>query len=208
MFSRDGRVAIRSEDLAVTAAFTSTVELAIEPNAETLGHWSQTQDYLVWTECRNANERPLTLWQAQGPGVVRLPDNDALMHVIAAGVPHHIEGVFGYWRTCGADIVWLRAVRGEHVRYVLILGGSPTEYRNDVIQWICPVCASAIDRHEVKTRWSDPSRFWDREAEIVAAFNADSSRRSCPNCRNVHPLGYRFRRAEVRPDPETEMLFW
>ncbi len=184
----------------------------IEPDAATLRRWTRTHDYLVWTDCRPADAAPLVLWEAHGKGVVRLPNSDALMHVIAGGVPHHVEGLFGYWRACDSDIVWLRAAGGGVVRYVMVLGGSPAAYEKDAIQWICPICAGVIERTEIATGWTHAQRFWRREADIVAAFNADPARRTCPACAHVHPPAYRFRRAGVvagdAADAATVALAW
>lgn len=168
----------------------------------------RTHDYLVWTDCRPSEEPSLTLWEAHGAGVVRVPDSHTLMHVIAAGVPHHIEGLFGYWRICDSDIVWLRSFSGGLVRYLMVLGGSPAAYEKDAILWICPACAQVIGRRDLATGWLHAQRFWRYEARIIAAFNADPEQRTCSKCGAVHPAAYRFRRAGVSIETGASQATW
>jgi ribosomal protein S27AE len=166
--------------------------LPIVPGSATLRQWTRTHDYDVWTDCRPESDPPLALWEARGAGVVRVPDQATLMHVIPGGTAHHVEGLFGYWRQSDADIVWLRAARGEFVHHAMVLGGSPGAYKMDRILWICPACATVIARHEFATGPHQLERFWRGEREAIASFN--NSSRACPRCGHVHPPAYGFRR--------------
>jgi hypothetical protein len=180
--------------------------LPIGPDSPSLGRWTRTHDYDVWVECRAADAPPLTLWEAREGGVLRIPDDETVMHVVKGGTPHHIEQLFGYWRACDADVVWFRIARDDFVRYAIVLGGTPEAYAKDAIFWICPACAAPFDRHELVTGPHGIERFWRGEAEAVAAFNADRARRTCPRCGHEHPPAYRFRRAGLDDAPPT--LAW
>ena len=163
------------------------------PSSSALGQWKRTHDYDIWTDCRSSTDAPLALWEAWNDGVLRIPDKTSVMHIIPAGVPHHVEGVFGYWRACESDIVWLRVARGELTHYAMILGGSAADYNKDRILWICPACATTVHSVEIETGRTKLSEFWAREPAIINEFNADERLRTCPNCSHVHPRAYPFR---------------
>lgn len=158
-----------------------------------LGQWKTSHDYDIWTDCRPSQDAQLTLWEARGGGVIRLPNDSSIMHVIPGGTPHHVEGLFGYWRACDSDIIWLRVERDGLARNAMILGGSPGDYQKDRILWICPACAATVYDVEIETGRARMSSFWTREAAIVEAFNADEQKRACPQCSHIHPHAYSFR---------------
>lgn len=175
--------------------------LPIDPESATLGQWTRSHDYHVWTDCRAETEPPLTFWEARGKGVVRIPDEATLMHIVSAGVAHHIEHLFGYWRQCDSDLMWLRVARGKWTRYALVIGGSPDAYKSDRILWICPACGETMRLKEFATGPKGIERFWRAEREAVAAFNAASEHRTCSRCDHVHPPAYPFQKPGV-PAPD------
>jgi hypothetical protein len=172
----------------------------IQPQAASLGKWQRTFDYDVWTHCHTADVDPFTLWERVPGGVIRIPRLDTVMHVIKAGTAHHIEGLFGYWRTSGSDIVWFRVVRDGLVHEAMVLGGCPGAYENDSISWICPGCAKEFGAVTIDTGRKRLHRFWAEEPEIVEKFNSSEQARTCPDCARIHPPAYRFRRHDA---PET-----
>ena len=169
----------------------------INPDSTVLGKWQRTFDYDVWTQCHQEADDPLTLWEKVPGGVVRVPKAESVMHVISAGIPHHIAGLFGYWRTCGSDIIWLRIVRDGFVHEAMVLGGCPSAYEQDSISWICPSCATEFGKVDIATGRKSGQRFWAEEAKAVAKFNDSPEARTCPNCSRVHPLAYSFRTPDV-----------
>ncbi|HXP77236.1 MAG TPA: hypothetical protein VN823_24070 [Stellaceae bacterium] len=169
--------------------------LPIGPDSPTVGRWTRTHDYDVWTDCRAADAPPLTLWEARENGVLRIPDDETVMHVVKGGTPHHVAQLFGYWRACDSDLVWFRIARADFVRYAIVLGGTPEAYVNDAILWICPSCATSLGRRDFATGPHGIEKFWRGEAESVTAFNSDRAHRTCPSCGHEHPPAYRFRRA-------------
>lgn len=170
-----------------------------------LGRWQRTHDYDIWTMCRPASTPDLTLWEKHGEGVVRVPDNDSVMHIIHGGVPHHIVGLFGYWRTCESDVVWFRVKREQQVHYAMVLGGCPSEYGTDTISWVCPSCANVLTAIEIKTGRKGLARFWAQEAPTVERFNASAAERTCGRCGHEHPLAYTFRQPDAAPAPTIDL---
>lgn len=177
------------------------------PSSQVLGRWERTHDYDIWTDCRSPAEEPLALWEARSNGVVRIPDAASVLHVIPGGVPHHVQGLFGYWRACDSDIIWMRLGREDFTRYAMILGGSPADYVKDRISWICPGCATTVHSVEIETGRANLSEFWAREPAIVAEFNADERLRTCLNCARVHPLAYPFRGGASQAAPTPDELW-
>lgn len=180
----------------------------MKPDSATLGQWRRTHDYEVWTHCQTKNEPPLTLWEAHGAGVVRLPDQDTLMHVIKGGVPHHVEQLFGYWRACDSDIVWFRIVRDDRVHYAMVLGGCPSAYESDKLLWICPSCANVLQQHEIVTGRKGVQRFWRQEGSFIDEFNNPVEHRTCDKCGHVHPPAYRFRQLGKLDSSMTPEVAW
>ena len=176
----------------------------IEPGEATLGVWKRTQDYDVWTDCRPKSAPPLTLWEARGERVIRIPDNDAVMHVVSGGVPHHIEGLFGYWRVCDSDLIWFRTLQEDWIHYAIVLGGCPSAYLNDAVVWICPQCGTHMHRQSAATGRQDMRQFWRLEERAVQEFNRGEDGRKCVKCGHLHPPAYRFQSTgkDKTPSPE------
>ena len=177
----------------------------VTPNSPSLGQWKRTFDYDVWTQCSKDGLDPYTLWEKVEGGVVRIPKLESTLHVIKAGTPHHIAGLFGYWRTSDSDIIWFRVVREGLVHEAMVLGGCPSAYEQDSISWICPSCAKEFGKVSIKTGRKNLSRFWAEESVVLSNFNASESSRTCPKCSRLHPLAYEFKRprdADDNPNPD------
>jgi hypothetical protein len=178
--------------------------LPIAPESATLRQWTRSHDYDVWTDCRAQSEPPLTLWEGRGRGVLRIPDEATLMHVVSAGVPHHVEHLFGYWRQSDSDLVWLRATREGWTHYAMVVGGSPAAYKMDRILWICPACGETMGQHEFATGPHALERFWRGERAAVSDFNAAPEKRTCPSCGHLHPPAYEF----LKPGAAAPEMSW
>ncbi len=176
----------------------------VKPDASTLGKWQRTFDYDVWTHCSTDGNDPHTLWEKVEGGVVRIPKHESTLHVVKAGTPHHVAGLFGYWRTSDSDIIFFRVVREGVVHEAMVLGGCPSAYEQDSISWICPSCATEFGKVTVSTGRKNISRFWAEEVKAVARFNSAESQRTCPVCARVHPLAYEFKRPGM-PDAHPEL---
>ncbi len=163
------------------------------PESAGLGEWRATSDYQVWTQCVPLTGPQLVLWETRGRGVVRIPDLDTILHAIPAGVAHHVEGLFGYWRVSQSDILWMRARRDPWVHHAMILGGDRANASQiDVICWICPQCATHFGHREIEFRRKSPGTFAASEEAAIASFNTAEAARTCPSCGKLHPPAYRF----------------
>ena len=167
-------------------------DIPLKPKDGPYGRWQATVDYIVWSGCFAQDDPPLTVWELHEGGALRIPDQDDLMHIIRGGTPYHIEHLFGYWRICDADMVYFRTRQEDAVYYLLVAGGRPGNYTRDSLHWVCPKCATHLDRHDFKTGMAGWKRFWDAELDHVRAFNADAALRTCPECEHVHPAAFGF----------------
>jgi hypothetical protein len=124
------------------------------------------------------------------------------MHVVSGGTPFHIEHLFGYWRQCDSDLMWLSVTRGEWIRYALVIGGTPGAWTRDRLLWICPGCGEALSARDFATGPKGIERFWTAEREAVGSFNATFESRRCPSCGRVHPPAFEFRNpGAATPEP-------
>ena len=54
----------------------------------------------------------------------------------------------------------------------------------EAVAWYCDSCSRALWRHTFDTATTIPQRAY---ADACAAFNADSTRRTCGGCGRTHP---------------------
>jgi len=179
--------------------------IPLKASNSALGEWRVTHDYLIWTECRRAEEAPLVLWERYKDGVVRIPDGGSMLHIIHAGMPHHIERLFGYWRSCECDILWLRVQREGLVHHAMILGGSADVASENRLLWVCPQCAATVKSVGLPSQKQNPRDFWRCESAAIEEFNSDAGIRTCGACGFTHPSGYAFRKV---PAEEAQSGVW
>ena len=96
------------------------MDIPLQPFDGDFGTWQPTEDYFVWSACRSTDSLSLSVLELYEKGVVRVPDQVNIMHTIRAGIPHHIEHLFGYWRVCDADTLYFRTVQNTKVYYLLL----------------------------------------------------------------------------------------
>ncbi len=155
------------------------------------GIWQETPDYYCWTGRFAQSDKPLTIWEKVEGGVVKIPDGQAVLHVIPAGRPHHIDHLFGYWHTCNADKFVVRKEQEDDVHYMIILGGAKRDYSYDIVAWYCPSCGTELGggaRVEAGAR--NRPKFLDEQLRLVRRFNEEESLRLCPSCGAIHPKAY------------------
>ena len=175
-----------------------------------INRWEASTDFFIWRGCFPADAPPFVVWEKVAGGVVRIPveGKTYLMHMIHAGTPHHIDHLFGYWRICDLDTIYVRTVQGDDADYMLAVGGNLDAYRADGLAWYCPQCANELVRHSVavsRARWRD---FWDRQLTLVRAFNADEGVRTCPECGHLHPPGFGFDPADDTAEERLQREAW
>jgi hypothetical protein len=173
-----------------TAKPTLYYNIPLKGQVENYGDWQETPDYFCWSGRFAIGDEPLSIWEKVENGVVRIPDRPAMLHIIPAGRPHHIDHLFGYWHLCEADKFFVRKEHGDQVYYAIVVGGMKSAYRHDTIAWLCPQCGTQLESYALDTgarRWN---RFLDEQLQLVRQFNEQDERRKCRNCGAVHPRAY------------------
>jgi hypothetical protein len=168
--------------------------------ADPRGQWTRAGQNYVWSRFVPAGGITIELFERIGEVVVRVPVVDRALHVIPTGRPYRLEHVYGFWRTTGADTVYLRTPAPGGNAYMLITGTSYDTYTEDRIFWTCGKCG-----HELKSatipKSSGLGGLLKQTAAAVRDFNADPHTRTCPECQTVHPPAYAM---DVTADGELE----
>jgi hypothetical protein len=157
------------------------------------GRWERRGDYAIWCGNRGKSEPPYALYELTPEGVLPVAGEGSrpVMHRIAAGTPHYVEHLHGFWHVADCDAVWLESRRDGGRYYAILLGGvAGTPGRNECM-WICRKCRAPLVRHAYDTRTRGFAGFLPFALERVRAFNADERMRAC-NCGAVHPRAYGF----------------
>jgi hypothetical protein len=161
---------------------------------ETAGRWERRGDYAIWCGNRKNSEPPYALYELTPEGVLPVAGDGPgpVMHRIAAGTPHYIEHLLGFWHVADCDAVWLESSMGDGRYFSILLGGvAGTPGRNECM-WICRKCRAPLARHAYDTRALGFAGFLPFALERVRAFNADERMRTCGGCGAVHPRAYGF----------------
>lgn len=154
--------------------------------------WTHSGDYSIWTRGFGPQHAALTLFQHRDGREVVTPDKAYALHNVAAGIPHRIAGLFGFWRTSDGDTVFLKTTTAQGTSYALIVNTGSQAYHSDRVSWICRRCEHPLDVAVFPTRRFGVAAFWDEAGRLVKAFNADSGRRTCGRCTTEHPFAYGF----------------
>jgi RNase P subunit RPR2 len=165
--------------------------------------WQEASRNHIWSARRSADAAPLAVLELLPEGLVRLPDRDRLFHIIAAGRPHRIEHAFGFWRTCGADALYVKSVYEAGVAYMMVISTAPQSYESDTIHWTCLSCGHELRTVEIPTRRLHLRGLLDRSLAAVRAFNASAAERTCSACGTIHPLAYGFEPEEDNDEERT-----
>jgi hypothetical protein len=158
------------------------------------GSWQEASRYQVWTRKDALTAPALSVLERRDGNVLRVPDRSRVMHRIPGGTPYHIEHLFGFWRTTGADTIFIRAEADDSVYYTLIVATSGEDVGTDTVSWYCPKCQAELESHtHDSARYGLPA-FWTRAGELARAFN--ESKRTCAACGHAHPPAYGFGAAQ------------
>jgi len=127
-----------------------------------------------------------------GPrGIVEVARNPFNVHVTLAGTPHHTQYLFGYWHINDKDEIIVPLPPTENAPgHLLIVMGHPVGNECDRLAWYCRECATLLFMREYVTGTWGFQGFWPWERATVLEFNSDVRHRTCPDCGDVHPLGY------------------
>ena len=163
--------------------------------------WQELSRNQIWSARHPAGDAPLTVVEMLPEGAVRLPDRERIFHIIPAGRAHHIEHAFGFWRTCGADALYIKSTYVAGMVYMMTISTAAESYVSDTIGWFCLNCGHGLRSIEIPTRRLHLRGLLERSLIAVREFNANATDRTCSGCGSVHPLAYGF---EVEEDNDEE----
>ena len=149
-----------------------------------------------------------TLFEYWPAGVVAIPNRPRLFHVVPAGIPFHVEHLFGFWRASQSDTVFMRIQQAQVTAYTLIVGTTAESYETDDYVWYCQVCGRELHRVHFNTRRFGTPAFWSGATERAREFNAGAQLRTCQGCGAIHPVAYGFDEAEDQPAEATARQEW
>lgn len=161
--------------------------------------WQEASRYQVWSRLDGLAEPPLSILERRDGNVLRVPERSRVMHRVPGGVPYHIEHLFGFWRTTGADTIFIRAETDENVYYTLIVATTGPDVGTDTVAWYCPKCQAELQADAFETARFGLRAFWTHAHELAQRFNEQG--RTCPSCGHVHPFAYGF---DVQHDADEE----
>lgn len=146
-----------------------------------------------------------------GPrGIVDAEFTPLEIRVTSAGVPHRVFHNFGYWHINDKDELYLPIPgpsESEPGHFIVIMG-LPKENETDAFAWYCEKCTTLLYDFVVETGRLGFNGFWKGEADAVRSYNADPSRRTCPECGHVNPHGYCWNTAKDTPEEAAARKLW
>jgi hypothetical protein len=146
-----------------------------------------------------------------GPaGIVQSPGAPMMVQVATSGTPHRVRHNFGYWHINDKDELYVRlpADDPQELGHSIVIMGQAVGAENERFAWYCPACLTLLYEHEYRSGELGFWGFWKAEAEAVEGFNSDVRRRTCPECGEVHPLGYRWNAATDTPERAHARTQW
>lgn len=174
-----------------------------------LGKWQEAFDYRIWSARLSLDAPQFQLFEMLSEGILEIPQQGSrLMHLIKAGVPHHVSSQWGYWAVSDTDRIWIRAEWQGYAYYTIIMGGTPSAYQSDRLRWYCPQCGAVSHEVVYETAQQGWRGFWDAEVRAVEQFNTDASLRTCPACSSLHPFAYSFFADQDTPEAQAARHSW
>ena len=176
---------------------------------DALGRWQEAFDYRIWSARLPLAGPQFRLFEMLPEGILEIPQRGKrLMHLIKAGVPHHVASLLGYWAVSDTDRIWIRAEWQDSAYYTIIMGGTPSAYRRDRLRWYCPACGAVVHEVVYETAERGWRGLWDEEGRAVERFNADAGLRICRACGNLHPCAYSFFAERDTPEAQAARHSW
>jgi hypothetical protein len=146
-----------------------------------------------------------------GPsGFVTSHKQELVLHVITSGTPHHSPHNFGFWHINDKDELYLQ-MRGnseDELGYSLTIMGTPKDSDTDRVAWYCQTCETMIFERMLRTGQVGFHHFWKWEEASVREFNSNVQNRTCPECGDIHPLGYMWNPAKDTPEEREARMAW
>ena len=169
--------------------------------------WHEANRYLLWTGAFAPNAPPVAIQERVDGRAVTLPLRARSLSSIPAGRAHRLTHLAGFWRVSDADLLVLRAALPEAIYLTLYLSSGP-QHRTDRLLWYCRQCGAELAPWEYDVRRRGAQAFWTALLEPVRAFNADSARRTCSQCSDVHPPAYGFNPSDDTPEERLARASW
>jgi hypothetical protein len=158
-------------------------------DAPASGQWKQAGRNYVWSICIPLGEPVIELFERFDTVIVRVPVNERVVHVIPAGRPYRLTHVYSFWRTTGADTVYIRTPAPGGIAYMILTGTSYSTYTEDRFFWMCAGCSGELSPFAIPKR-AGLHGLLTQSLRAVRAFNADSAARICTKCGTVHAPSY------------------
>jgi hypothetical protein len=170
--------------------------------------WQEASRNYIWSARHPRNAPRYGVVELLPEGIVRLPERGRMFHVIPAGRAFRIEHGFGFWRTCGADALYIVSDYDEGVAYMTVISTAPESYKTDTLHWTCPGCGAALHSVDVPTRRIHLAGLNERALAAVRAFNADNALRTCAKCAAEHPPAYGFEPSDDNDEERDARASW
>jgi hypothetical protein len=125
------------------------------------------------------------------PEVMDIVQPGKAIGYVPAGAPHHLTQDYGWWHVNDTEEIYVPVPLVNGALAFVILEATYKE-RWDKFQWYCLKCYTFLHEGKVNTGRVGMEGYWEAEARTVLEFNQDLDRRTCPNCKELHPLAYSF----------------
>jgi hypothetical protein len=158
-------------------------------DADPNGQWKEAGRNYVWSCCIPPGGIVVELLERFDMASVRVPVTDRALHVIPAGRPYRLTHVYSFWRSTGADTVFVRTPAPAGTAYMLITGTSYSTYAEDRFSWMCAGCARELSAFTVP-KSAGLNGLLTQSLRAARAFTADPEARTCRECGTVHPPAY------------------
>jgi hypothetical protein len=179
----------------------------VGPEAPALA-WQEASRNQIWSARRTADAALMGMVEVLPEGRLRIPDRDRIFHIVPAGRPHRVEHAFGFWRSCGADVMYVKSVYEAGVAYMMVVSTAAEAYTADALSWACLKCGTELRSLDIPTRRLRLRGLLERSLTAVREFNAEAAARTCASCSTVHPLAYGFEPAEDNDEERAARALW
>ena len=179
----------------------------VGPEAPTRA-WQEASRNQIWSARQTADAALMSVVEVLPEGGVRIPDRERVFHIVPAGRPFRVEHAFGFWRTCGADVMYVKSVYEAGTAYMMVISTAAEAYVSDTLAWACLTCGKELRSLDVPTRRLRLRGLLERSLTAVREFNADLQARTCPACGAIHPLAYGFEPAEDNDEERAARASW
>jgi hypothetical protein len=178
------------------------------PATGATGGWQKASRYSVWTKEFPASAPALTIVEALPQGLLRVPDDARLFHIVPAGTRYRLEHLFGFWRSSDVDTIVIRAAVDQTVSYTLIVRNDWPEFSKDEIVFTCPNCDAEVERFPFATPRFGIAAYWHEALQLARKVNAEYAGRACASCGNPSAHAYGIDETEDTAEERAARARW